>query len=164
MSGTSGFGRAIGLAAAAVAPVIAAAVVGQTATLPALVPWYAELVKPWFTPPNGVFAPVWTLIYLVIATAFWRVLRTPSDAPGRRAAIVWFLVQMALNALWSVAFFGLRSPIAGVLVVGLLDVAIAVTIRRFAPLDRLAAALMVPYLAWCGFATALTTGVWWLNR
>lgn len=152
------------IVAAAVFPVAHAAVIGNLATIPNLTPWYAGLAKPGFNPPNGVFGPVWTLLYLMMATAFWRVLRLPVATPGRRAGIGWFLVQMALNAAWSVAFFGFHSPLAGVIVIGWLIVALAATIRAFAGLDRLAAALMVPCLAWVSFAAVLNTAVWWLNR
>lgn len=156
--------KAVTIVAAAVLPVALAAVIGNLATIPNLAPWYAGLVKPWFNPPNGVFGPVWTLLYLMMATAFWRVLRLTPPTPGRRAAIGWFLAQMALNAAWSVAFFGARSPLAGVIVIGWLIVTLAATIRAFAGLDRLAAALLVPYFAWVSFAAVLTTAVWWLNR
>ena len=152
------------IVAAAVLPVALAAAIGNFATIPNLTPWYAGLAKPWFNPPDGVFGPVWTLLYLMMATAFWRVLRLTPTTPGRRAAIGWFLVQMALNAAWSVAFFGFRSPLAGVIVIGWLIVTLAATIRAFAGLDRWAAALLVPYLAWVSFAAVLNTAVWWLNR
>ena len=154
----------VAVALLALAPVVAAAVIGNLATIPNLAPWYAGLVKPSFNPPNGVFCPVWTLLYLMMVAAFWRVLRLDRATPGRRAAIGWFLTQMVLNASWSVAFFGLRSPLAGVVVIGWLLVAIGATIRAFAPLDRLAAGLLVPYLAWVSFAAVLNTAVWALNR
>ena len=147
----------------AVTPVVAAAVIGNLATLPNLAPWYAGLVKPSFNPPNGVFGPVWTTLYVMMIVAFWRVLRAEA-APRRGAAIGWFLVQMALNAGWSVAFFGLHSPLAGLAVIGPLVVAIAATIRAFRPIDRPAAWLLAPYLAWVSFATLLNTAIWWLNR
>ncbi|TBW40369.1 tryptophan-rich sensory protein [Siculibacillus lacustris] len=152
---------AVGLA---VLPVAIAGALGNVVTLPALVPWYAGLAKPWFVPPNGLFAPAWTFLYLTMIVAFWRILRSDADAPGRGAAIRWFLVQISLNALWSIAFFGLHSPPAGLVVLALLLPAIVMTIVGFARVDRPAGLLLVPYLAWTCFATALNLGVWWLNR
>ena len=165
MTDTSTAGRAFGPLAAlvlAAAPVIAAAVVGNLATLPNLAPWYAGLAKPWFNPPDRVFGPAWTLLYLAMIAAFFRVLRR-EPTPTRRAAIVWFLAQIVINALWSVAFFTGRSPLAGLVVIAALWPAIALTIRAFARLDRLAALLLVPYLAWVSFAAVLNLAVWWLN-
>lgn len=150
--------------ALAVLPVAAAALIGNRATLANLSPWYEGLAKPWFNPPNGVFAPVWTALYVLMIVAFRRILMRPAGEPGRAAAIIAFLVQIALNAAWSVAFFGFHSPLAGVIVIGWLLVAVAVTIRMFASLDRIAALLLVPYFAWIGFATVLTIDVWTLNR
>lgn len=150
--------------ALAALPVIAAAAIGNRATLPNLAPWYESLAKPWFNPPDGVFAPVWTLLYVMMIVAFRRILLRPVGEPGRRAATVAFLVQIALNAGWSIAFFGFRSPLAGVIVIGWLLVAMAVTIRAFARLDRVAALLLAPCFAWIGFASVLTVAVWVLNR
>lgn len=147
----------------AVLPVAATSALGSLATLPNIPTWYAGLVKPGFTPPNWVFAPVWTLLYAMMAFALWRVLSRPGTQPGRKAAITTFFVQLALNALWSWAFFGAHSPIAGLVVILALIVAIIATIRAFWALDRVAAYLLVPYLAWVCYATALTAAVWRLN-
>ncbi len=149
--------------ALAAAPVVAAAVIGNLATIPNIAPWYAGLVKPSFNPPNWVFGPAWTTLYMLMTVAFWRVLRTAPGAPGRTGAIGWFLAQMVLNAAWSVAFFGAHSPLGGLLVIGPLLIAIAATIRSFAGLDRPAALLLAPYIAWVSFATVLNVAVWRLN-
>ena len=87
---------------------------GQLATFPNLVPWYAGLTKPGFTPPNGVYGPVWTLLYALMALAFWRILILPQQS-GRKLAIVLFLVQLALNVLWSYCFFAAHSPLLGLI-------------------------------------------------
>lgn len=144
----------------AVLPVAIAAFVGQRATLPAIPVWYEGLAKPAFTPPNWVFGPAWTFLYVLMVLAFRRVLMRPAGTPGRGRAIALFLVQIALNAAWSVAFFGLRSPAAGVGVILALDLAVVATMVAFARVDRPAAFSLVPYLAWILFATALTVGVW----
>ncbi|HEV7873907.1 MAG TPA: TspO/MBR family protein [Enterovirga sp.] len=150
-------------AALAILPVAAASALGSLATLPNIPTWYAGLAKPPLTPPNGVFGPVWTLLYALMAWAVWRILSRPADLPGRRGALGWFFVQLALNAAWSWVFFALHSPALGLVVILALVAAIGVTIRRFRQADRLAAWLLVPYLAWVLFATYLNLGVWRLN-
>jgi len=145
------------------AAMVAAGGVGSLATLPNIPTWYAALHKPVFTPPNAVFGPVWTLLYVLMAMAFWRVLTLPS-APGKRVAVIAFTIQIVLNGLWSVAFFGLHAPFAGLVVIALLDVAVVATVVTFARLDRTAALLLAPYGVWIGFATALNTGILLLNR
>jgi tryptophan-rich sensory protein len=147
----------------AVLPVVTALVLGNLATLPNIPTWYAGLAKPGFTPPNWLFGPVWTLLYAMMAYAMWRILSLPATVRGRSRAITTFFVQLALNALWSWAFFGARSPAAGLIVILALIVAIIATIRTFWPLDRVAAYLLMPYLAWVCYATALNAAVWRLN-
>jgi tryptophan-rich sensory protein len=147
----------------AVVPVAAASVLGSIATMPNIPTWYAGLSKPGFTPPNWLFGPVWTLLYAMMAFAMWRILSQPASRPGRSVAIASFFVQLALNALWSWVFFGAHSPAAGLVVIFAMIVAIIVTIRAFWPLDRMAAWLLVPYLAWVCYATALNAAVWRLN-
>lgn len=144
-------------------PVIAAAVAGNFATMPNL-PWYDGLAKPPFNPPNWVFGPVWGVLYVLMIVSFTRILRLPDDTPGRGVAITAFLVQIALNALWSFAFFAAHSPAAGLIVIAALIVALGATIRAFHRFDRPAAALLVPYAAWISFATLLNAAVWWLNH
>lgn len=145
------------------AVVFAAATIGNLATMPAIPTWYAGLTKPSFNPPNWLFGPVWGLLYAMMAVAFWRILRLPAGAPGRGAAISAFLAQMTLNALWSVAFFGAQSPPLGFAVIAALWIAIAATIGLFRRLDRLAAWMLVPYLAWVSFAALLNGAIWRLN-
>jgi tryptophan-rich sensory protein len=150
-------------AALAVLPVAAAALLGSIATAPNIPTWYEGLEKPGFTPPNWVFGPAWTILYLMMAAAIWRVLSLPAGRPGRSAALAAFFVQLALNATWSWAFFAARSPGAGLLVIAALLVAIVSTIRLFRPLDRPASWLLVPYLAWVAYASALNLAIWRLN-
>jgi benzodiazapine receptor len=98
-----------------------------------------------------------------MALALWRILALPADRPGRRGAVTAFFVQLALNTAWSFAFFGAQNPILGLVVILALIVAIAATIRAFWPLDRVAAWLLVPYLAWVLYATVLNGAIWHLN-
>jgi tryptophan-rich sensory protein len=149
--------------ALAVLPVLAAGALGSIATTPNIPTWYAGLEKPGFTPPNRIFAPVWTILYLMMAYAAWRILSLPPESPGRSQALAAFFVQLALNAAWSWAFFALHSPLAGLCVIVPLFLAIGITIAWFWPLDRAAALLLAPYLAWVGYATALNFAVWRLN-
>ena len=145
----------------AIIPVVAASVIGSLATLPAIPGWYALLAKPSFTPPNWLFGPAWTTLYVMMAYAFFRILRQP--ASDRTRPVAAFMIQIALNAAWSLAFFGRHSPLSGLAVMGPLWLAIAVTAVLFWTRDRLAGALLIPYLAWVSFASALNFEVWRLN-
>jgi len=101
--------RDLGSGALAIIAVSAASFVGQLATYPNLAPWYAGLAKPSFNPPNWVFAPVWTTLYVLMAFAVWRILRLPQVSAARRLALSLFFIQLALNAAWSWMFFGAKS-------------------------------------------------------
>lgn len=125
-------------------------------------PWYAALDKPPWTPPAWLFGPVWTALYLGMGIAAWGVWQAGSGAARRRALVV-FGIQLGLNALWTPAFFGLHRPGLGLVVIVLLLFAIATTILLFARIRRWTAALLVPYLAWVGFATALNASIWLRN-
>jgi translocator protein len=146
---------------------LAAGGLGSIATTPNIATWYAGLAKPVFNPPNAVFPVVWTLLYLLMAVSGWLVWRTRfngPDAAGRGTrALVPFGIQLILNIGWSFAFFGAHNPLAGLVVIGLLILAIAWTIAAFLPLSRVAAFLLVPYLAWVGFATLLNGAIYALN-
>ena len=150
--------------ALAIIPVVAASVAGGAVTVPQIGGWYAGLVKPSFNPPNWVFGPMWTALYALMAFAVFRILRLPIGTPGRRRALVVYHVQLLLNFAWSFAFFGANSPVAGLVVIIPLLIAIVATIAAFRPLDRIASLVLWPYLAWVGFATLLNASIWWLNR
>jgi benzodiazapine receptor len=132
---------------------------GGRAAAPALAEWYPALRKPPWTPPGWAFGPVWTLLYPMIAVAGWRAWR---EQRGRRISLL-FLVQLALNAAWPWLFFGERRLDLALADVVLLFVAVAATIVAFWRVHRGAALLLVPYLAWVGFAAALTHALWRLN-
>jgi benzodiazapine receptor len=152
-------------AALAILPVVAASLIGSAVTVPQIPSWYAGLVKPPFNPPNWLFAPVWTTLFALMALAAFRVWRFPAGTSGRARALLAYHVQLALNMLWSCAFFGMNSPASGLVVIALLLAAMIWTMRCFAGLgDRLSVALFVPYLAWVSFATLLNASIWWLNR
>jgi tryptophan-rich sensory protein len=154
--------RDIRLGALALAAVGATSVLGQIATYPNLQPWYASLEKPAFNPPNWVFAPVWTSLYLLMAFAFWRILRLPASQT-RRTASTLFVVLLVLSAAWSWMFFGAHSPALGfVNIVPQLAITVA-TFLFFRRIDQLAAACLLPLAAWVSFATVLNFWIWHLN-
>ena len=126
--------------------------------------WYLTLLRPPGTPPNAVFGPVWIVLYLAMAVAAWRVWARvdATVAPAYRALRLWGW-QLLLNAFWTPAFFGLHSISAALVIILLLVAAVAVTIRAFARVDRVAAWMMVPYLLWTAYAAYLTAGFWMLN-
>ena len=126
--------------------------------------WYASLAKPAWTPPPWVFGPAWTLLYAMMAVAAWRLWRRRHARPrDSRRALAFFAVQLALNFAWTPVFFGMQRPDLALVVIVLLWVAIAATIVLAWKACRTAAALLVPYLAWVTFATALNTAIWRLN-
>lgn len=145
----------------AVLPVVIASAIGSGVTVPQIPGWYAGLVKPPFNPPNWIFAPVWTTLFAMMAYAVFRILRQPLE---NRRALAAYHIQLGLNLLWSCVFFGLNSPLGGVLVILPLLALILVTISAFSRIDRISAWLLWPYAAWVSFATLLTVSIWWLNR
>lgn len=162
-SRSSSAGRNIGMALVAIAVSVVVSVLGSMATLPNIPTWYAQLDKPWFNPPNWVFGPVWTLLYALLAFAFWRILTLPAGTPGRGGAILLYLVQMTANAAWSWAFFGFQSPMAGLVVIAILWLLIVANMVAFWRLDRLSGWLFVPYIAWVTFAAALNIAIVVIN-
>ncbi|TDP58693.1 TspO/MBR family protein [Flavobacterium dankookense] len=127
--------------------------------------WYADLNKPSFNPPNWVFAPVWTALYILMGYAAGRVWnKLEVDEINVKKAFLFFLIQLALNALWSFLFFGLQNPFLASIEIILLWLMIYETYKQFKNIDKIAAYLLLPYLAWVSFATVLTFSVWYLNR
>ena len=123
--------------------------------------WYAALRKPPLTPPNWIFGPVWSFLYLCIAVAAWLVWRARRGATRPLAR---WATQLLLNALWSWLFFGLHRPGFALLEIALLLVLVVATTTAFFRVRSLAGALLVPYLVWVGFASYLNAGIWYLNR
>jgi tryptophan-rich sensory protein len=143
---------------------LAAGAIGSIFTWEAIPTWYATLEKPAFNPPNWLFAPVWTLLYLLMGIAAFLVWRRGLENRQVRIALIVFLVQLVLNALWSVVFFGLESPLYGVVVIAVLWVAILFTVLKFYRISLAASVLMWPYLLWVTFAAVLNVSIWLLNR
>lgn len=124
--------------------------------------WYAALVKPEWTPPSGVFAPVWTTLYIMMGVAAWLVWRRRGE---RRVAgpLGLFVAQLCLNALWSYLFFGLHLPAVAALEIVILFVLIVVCAAAFGRVRPAAGLLLVPYVVWVAFASALNIALWRLN-
>ena len=137
--------------------------VGSIFTRPAISNWYAELQKPRFTPPDYVFGPVWISLYVLMGIAAFLVWRRGIHHQVVRRALAIFGVQLVLNALWSFLFFGLRSPLAGLIGIFILGIAIILTVRRFLAVSRTAGLLLIPYFLWVSFASGLNLSIWWLN-
>lgn len=132
-------------------------------TVDAIDTWYAALRKPTFNPPNWVFGPAWTILYILMGIAAGLVWSAPVDQAKKRKAMGLFLVQFALNLAWSVIFFGLRLPTLALVEILLLLYTMIACTRVFFTIRRAAGWLMVPYVAWVIFATALNAGIVLLN-
>lgn len=126
--------------------------------------WYVSLNKPFFNPPDNVFAPVWTVLYILMGISFSLIWIKGLGSDNNRKALYLFLSQLGLNVIWPIAFFGNRSPLAGLVVIILLWITIFRTIKAFSEISRLAALLLVPYILWVSFAFLLNGAIFVLNR
>ena len=127
--------------------------------------WYPTLTKPIFNPPNWIFAPVWTLLYIFMGIAaglVWNELN--SKEKEVKNALKFFIIQLGLNALWSYLFFGLQNVLLAAIEVLLLLLMIYETHLKFKLLNKKSGYLLIPYMAWVSFASLLTWSIWWLNR
>jgi benzodiazapine receptor len=154
--------RSLLILAGALVLTFGAGQLGAVATYPNLVPWYEGLRKPWFNPPNLAFPIAWSILFVLMAVALWRVAML-SDGATRRGALAAFGVQLLFNVGWSFAFFGARSPLLGMIEIVPFFAAILWTVARFRPIDTLAAALLYPYIGWVAFAGVLNFAILWLN-
>ena len=135
---------------------------GALATARGVTEWYPTLAKPSFNPPNGVFGPVWTTLYLLMAYSMWLVWEARSDL--RAVTKLTFGGMLVANALWSLLFFGLQRPGLALVDLVLYFILLGLWYRQLRAQDRLAAWLQLPHLAWVAFAGALNAGIWWLNQ
>jgi translocator protein len=142
---------------------LAAGAIGSVATIPNIPSWYAALDKPWFSPPNWVFGPVWTTLYILMGISLYLVWTSSAVKGSKRTAYILFGVQLGLNALWSIVFFGLHAPFAAVAVISMMLVTILLTAKVFWQYSPIASWLLVPYFAWVSFATCLNLAVAVLN-
>jgi benzodiazapine receptor len=138
--------------------------IGAIFTTSAIPTWYAGLKKPAFTPPDAVFGPVWITLYALMGMAVFFVWREGLGQDGVTAAFIVFWVQLVLNMLWSVVFFGRKSIIGGAIVILLLWVLILVSIILFFSVSPIAGGLLIPYIVWVSIAANLNVRIWILNR
>jgi benzodiazapine receptor len=127
--------------------------------------WFVTVKKPSFNPPGWVFAPVWSFLYIIMGIAAGLVWnRIDYERKAVTSALTFFIIQLVLNAMWSVLFFGLKNPLLALVEIVLLWLMIYETYIKFRPIDKIAGYLFLPYLAWVSFATVLNASIWWLNR
>lgn len=127
--------------------------------------WYPTLIKPSFNPPNWVFAPVWSTLYIMMGVAAGLVWnRIDTDNENVRKGLLFFAIQLALNFLWSYLFFGLHNPLLALVELMVLWLMIYETYLQFKKVDKIAGVLLLPYLAWVTFAGVLNASIFWLNR
>ena len=140
-----------------------AGVVGSIFTRASVSSWYVALSKPSFTPPGWVFGPVWITLYALMGISAFVVWNKGFNNREVKVALILFGIQLLLNAFWSAAFFGLRSPLAGLIVIVILWLAILLTIFRFLDISTVAGLFLVPYILWVSFAAVLNFSIWRLN-
>lgn len=136
---------------------------GGIATATAIPTWYADLTKPPFNPPNWVFGPVWTLLYLLMGVALYIVWTQGKEGRNKSLGMLYFWVQLVFNLVWSFVFFGAQSLMGGLAVILLLLLFISLTMVYFKRISKLSFALLIPYLMWVSFATILNLSLFILN-
>jgi tryptophan-rich sensory protein len=140
-----------------------AGLVGSIFTTPSIPTWYASLVKPAFSPPNYVFGPVWSILFLLMGISAYLVWKEGFGKKKVKIALKIFFVQLALNTLWSILFFGLKSPMVSLAEIILLWVLIFITIKKFYEISKIAGSLLIPYILWVTFASILNLSIVLLN-
>ncbi|MEK7470680.1 MAG: TspO/MBR family protein [Patescibacteria group bacterium] len=137
-------------------------VLGSVSTISAIPTWYAGLTKPFFSPPNYLFGPVWTILYALMGISIFRILELKKKKVVEAANLFW--IQLFLNGIWTPIFFGSKQFFFAFIVIVFMWVYILKTIRAFAKIDKFSSYLLYPYLAWVSFATLLNFSIWFLNR
>jgi translocator protein len=140
-----------------------AGIIGSFFNIQSIPTWYATLAKPALNPPNWIFGPVWTTLYLLMGVAAFLVWKKGLEHKEVRVALWIYAVQLVLNTFWSIIFFGFQSPGWALIEISLLWISIVITIIAFHKVSRKAAYLLLPYLAWVSFATYLNYALWSLN-
>jgi len=134
-------------------------------TRPSVETWYPTIIKPSFNPPNWIFMPMWTFLYILMAVTaglVWDKIKEQNEEVKK--ALGFFLIQLALNAIWSYLFFGLKNPMLALIEIALLFLMIYETYLKFIKINKIAGYLLIPYMAWVAFAGILNASIWWLNR
>lgn len=141
-----------------------AGVVGSFFTIPAIPDWYAGLIKPFFSPPNWVFGPVWTVLYIFMGLSLYLVWEKGTKKKKVKEALKLFAIQLLLNWIWSPVFFGTKNLFLAFVVIVLMWFFILKTVLAFSKINKTASYLLYPYFAWVSFASILNFSVWFLNR
>ncbi|RZJ56253.1 MAG: tryptophan-rich sensory protein [Flavobacterium sp.] len=148
--------------------IIICLMVGYSASLvtrPSVESWYPTIEKPIFNPPNWIFMPMWTLLYILMAVAAGLVWDKIKEQNAEvKKALGFFLIQLILNAIWSYLFFGLKNPMLALIEIALLELMIYETYLKFRKINKTSGYLLIPYMAWVGFAMILNASIWWLNK
>ncbi len=139
-------------------------IIGSLATASSVNTWYLTLNRPSFTPPGWLFGPVWTALYLMQGVSLYFLTTTKGEPVAKLIATLFFYFQLVLNLLWSIFFFGLKSPILGFIEIGVLVITVIFTIIASYRISKPASLLLLPYLAWISFATFLNYSVYRLNK
>jgi translocator protein len=141
-----------------------AGIIGSVFTYSAIPTWYASLNKPPFNPPNWIFGPVWTFLYITMGISVFLIWQKRLTHQSAKIALSVFIIQLSLNCIWSIAFFGFKSPVAGLVIIILLWISILVTILTFSRISTIASVLLIPYILWVSFAGILNYTIYILNR
>ncbi|MFC1787284.1 TspO/MBR family protein [Halobacteriota archaeon] len=140
-----------------------AGIIGAFFTSPSISTWYAALEKPSFNPPNWLFSPVWITLFILMGISLYLIWSQGTKTKYFKIAITFFGIQLALNILWSIIFFGLKSPFFAFIEIVILWIAILATIFKFSKISKTAAYLLIPYLLWVSFAAVLNFSIWVIN-
>ena len=153
----------LGLFIACIAVPLFIGFLGSLSTTPNITGWYSTLHKPVFSPPNFIFAPVWTALYILMGFSFFLVLNYGQKHKLFKKAIYIYVVQLLFNAIWTPAFFGLKSPLLGLIIIVPMWLAVLANIIVFYKIKRSAGLVLIPYLIWITFATAHNIAILVLN-
>jgi len=140
-----------------------AGIIGSIFTASSIKNWYALLKKPFFNPPSWIFSPVWTILYILMGISLYLVREKGSKYPGVKLGTGIFSVQLILNTLWSIIFFGLRAPFYAFIEIIFLWITILLTILQFRKISKKASYLLIPYILWVSLAAVLNYYIWILN-
>lgn len=140
-----------------------AGAIGAVVTYPSIKGWYNSIQKPSFNPPNWIFGPAWTILYILMGLSLFFVWKTSSKKNNIKPEIFIFTIQLILNIAWSFLFFGLHNPFIAFLGIITLWIFIVLTIYKFQEINKLSALLLIPYLLWVTFAAFLNFSIWRLN-
>jgi translocator protein len=140
------------------------AFLGSIITFPSIPAWYVHLNKPFFNPPNWIFGPVWTILYILMGISLYIVWTKNAGDKKKENAIKIFILQLVLNLLWSLVFFGLHQPLVALIIIIILWLSIFKTIKYFSKLSKLSAQLLYPYIFWVSFASVLNFSIVILNK